>query len=43
MIFMSKKLDEIVERLINMSDEKKDELARKASKAFAKRRARIST
>lgn len=43
MIFMGKKLDEIVERLLNLPDEKKEELARKASRALARRRARRST
>jgi hypothetical protein len=40
---MTKRLDEIRERLAKMSDEEKAELARLAGEAFGKRRTREST
>ncbi len=43
MILMGKRLDEVRERLRNMSEEEKAELARLAGEAYGKRRARQST
>jgi len=43
MIFMTDKLDEILERMNKMSEEEKLKLARLAGEAYGKRRARKST
>lgn len=43
MMLMGKRLGEVRERLRNMSEEEKAELARLAGEAYGKRRARQST